>query len=100
MSVIVRCVTEDDRDSAFRIFLDSYGGGPDMLPAMAELPLTDRWVGEDAGRVVGLLRELRVAQSSCRTAHGRTRRRARDPGPPVPGHQPVRDRDVLTQFQP
>ncbi len=43
--------------------LDSYGGGPDMLPALAELPLTDRWVGEDAGRIVGLMRELRVAQS-------------------------------------
>ena len=63
MSVIVRRMTEADRDAAFRIYLDSYGGGPDMLPALAELPLTDRWVGEDAGRIVGLMRELRVGQS-------------------------------------
>ena len=63
MSVIVRRMTEADRDSAFRIYLDSFGGGPDMLPALAELPVTDRWVGEDAGRIVGVMRELRVAQS-------------------------------------
>ena len=58
MSVIARRMTEADRDVAFRIFLDSFGGGPDRLPASAELPLTDRWVGEDAdsGRIVGVLR--------------------------------------------
>ena len=63
MSVIVRRMTEADRDSASRIFLSSFGGGPDRLPSMAELPLTDRWVGEDAGRLLGVMRELRVAQS-------------------------------------
>jgi predicted acetyltransferase len=65
MSVIARRMTEADRDRAFRIFLDSFGAGPDRLPAVAELPLTDRWVGEDAdsGRIVGTLRELVAAQS-------------------------------------
>ena len=63
MDVTVRRMTEADRDAAFRIYLDSYGGGPDMLASMAELPLTDRWVGEDDGRVVGVMRELRVGQS-------------------------------------
>ena len=63
MTVTVRRMIEADRDSAFRIYLDSYGGGPDVLPQLAELPLTDRWVGEDDGRVVGMLRELQVGQS-------------------------------------
>jgi len=63
VSVIVRRMAEADRASAFRIFLDSFGGGPDRLAAMAELPVTDRWVAEDAGRIVGVMRELRVGQS-------------------------------------
>ena len=63
MSVIARRMTEADRAVAFRIFLDSFGAGPDRLPALAEIPLTDRWVGEDSGRIRGVLRELQAAQS-------------------------------------
>lgn len=40
-------MTEADRDAAFRIYLDAYGGGPDMLPALAELPLIELATGID-----------------------------------------------------
>jgi len=53
---------EADREAGFRVYADSYGAGPTTVASLAEVSLDNRWVAEDAGRVVGILRELPVQQ--------------------------------------
>lgn len=63
MGATTRRMTEADRDAAFRIYADAYGAGPGTLASLADLPLTDRWVAEESGRIVALLRELPIGHS-------------------------------------
>ena len=63
MGATTRRMTEADRDAAFRIYADAYGAGPATLASLADLPLTDRWVAEESGRIVALLRELPIGHS-------------------------------------
>jgi predicted acetyltransferase len=63
MSVLVRPMADADRETAFRIYADSYGAGPDSVASLtAGASLDNRWVAEDGGSVVGTLRELPLEQ--------------------------------------
>ena len=55
-------MTEADRPAAFRVYADSYGGGPSAVAGGASSPVTDRWVADDDGEVVAFLRELPCEQ--------------------------------------
>jgi predicted acetyltransferase len=57
----VRPMTENDRDAAFPIYMEAFGGGPEDLAGAAELPIADRWVVTGEGKVLGALRLLRFA---------------------------------------
>lgn len=55
----VRPMTEDDREVAFPIYMEAFGGGPEDLASIVDLPVADRWVLTDEGTIVGALRLLR-----------------------------------------
>jgi predicted acetyltransferase len=57
----IRPMTEDDREAAFPLYMEAFGGGPQDLESLADAPLDDRWVATDGGRMIGALRVWRFA---------------------------------------
>src|SRR2546430_1018761 len=55
----VRPMIEDDREVAFRIYAEAFGGGPDDVARAMSFALAYRWVVTDSDAVVGALRLLR-----------------------------------------
>jgi predicted acetyltransferase len=56
-------MVEADREAGFRVYADSYGAGPGTVASLAEVSLDNRWVADEAGDVVGILRELPFRQA-------------------------------------
>ncbi|HYN69408.1 MAG TPA: GNAT family N-acetyltransferase [Candidatus Eisenbacteria bacterium] len=56
-------MTEADREPGFRAFVDAYGGGPKLFESAMEVPLANRWVADDDGRIVGIMRGLPFEQA-------------------------------------
>jgi len=56
-------MTEADRESGFRAFVDAYGGGPRLYESAMGVPLANRWVADEDGRIVGIMRGLPVEQA-------------------------------------
>jgi predicted acetyltransferase len=52
-------MTEDDREVAFPIYMEAFGGGPEDLANAVDAPIDDRWVLTDEGTIVGALRLFR-----------------------------------------
>lgn len=61
--VTVRAMTEADRESGFRAFVDAYGGGRKLYESAMEVPLANRWVADEDGRIVGIMRGLPFEQA-------------------------------------
>ena len=61
--VTVRAMTEADREGGFRAFVDAYGGGRKLYESAMEVPLANRWVADEDGRIVGIMRGLPVEQA-------------------------------------
>jgi predicted acetyltransferase len=55
----VRPMTEDDRETAFKLHLEAFGGGPEDFAGLKDLPVDDRWVVTDGATVLGSLRLIR-----------------------------------------
>jgi predicted acetyltransferase len=52
-------MAEHDREVAFKLHLEAFGGGPEDFEKLKDLPVDDRWVVADGGTVVGALRLIR-----------------------------------------
>ena len=61
--VTVRAMTEADRESGFRAFVDAYGGGRKLYESAMSVPLANRWVADEDGRIVGIMRGLPMEQA-------------------------------------
>ncbi|MFL6238708.1 MAG: enhanced intracellular survival protein Eis [Actinomycetes bacterium] len=55
----VRPMTDNDRDRAFTLHLEAFGGGPEDFEKLKDLSLEDRWVVTDGPEVIGALRLIR-----------------------------------------